>query len=86
MTNLIIWAVVGIVVFAISSYVIGRKADPIEYDVANLIFAAAMISIFWPVALIALLAAGPLYLPYKLGTINRKKAEEKAKMWETLKK
>lgn len=80
-----VWLVVAILMLIALLYVIGRTAAPDE-DIGHMIFMSVMASIGWPLIVGAVLLAAPFCLPYYIGKRNRKKALEKAEMWDKLKK
>lgn len=88
---LMIWGIVAVILFAFSSYSIGRgstadAADNAENDdTGGIFFIAFCISFFWPIILALLTVFGPFYLLYKMGVNKTKKEAEKKQIWETLK-
>ena len=80
-----VWLIVSILLIIAFLYIIGRSAAP-DDDIGPIIFRAVAVSIFWPVVFGAILVASPFCLPYYIGKHNRKKALEKAEMWDKLKK
>ena len=81
-----IWLIGAIIIGVALLYVIGRNADPKDGDTGHLIFVATIATIAWPVLVSVILVAAPFYLPFYIGRRNRKKALEKAEMWDKLKK
>ena len=81
-----IWLVIAIIIFAVSSYAIGRVSET-DGDVVSGMFTAAFFgSLLWPLLVTLLIVVGPFYIPYKLGTVHHKKAVERAKAQKTTKK
>ena len=80
-----VWLMVTALTLITLSYVVGRTSAPDE-DIGHMIFMSVMASIGWPLIVGAVLLVAPFCLPYYIGKHNRKKALEKAEMWDKLKK
>ena len=71
-----IWLIVAIVLFAVSTYCIGRF-DLDGGDPANLLWVCFLGSLLWPLVLIAVVIAGPFFGLFWLGDRRRRQLEKK---------
>lgn len=80
-----VWLVVAILILIAFLCVVGRYGSPDE-SISHFIFMGVIASVGWPLIVGVALVAAPFCLPYYIGKHNRKKALEKAEMWDKLKK
>jgi hypothetical protein len=73
-----LWLIVAIVLFAVSTYSIGRF-DLDEGDPVGLLGVCFVGSLLWPLVLTAVIIAGPFVGLFWLGDRKRQKLEEAAK-------
>ena len=73
-----LWLIVAIILFAVSTYSIGRF-DLGDGDPVGMFWLGFLGSLLWPLVLLAVSIAGPFFGLFWLGDHKRQKLEEAAK-------